>query len=257
MAQVSFKDRLKKGPSALGCLANMGSAIAAEILAASGYDSVMVDLEHGPGDILNAIHQMQAITAGGAVPLLRVPDNDPVWLKRALDSGPAGIMVPAIGTVDAARAAVTACRYPPEGIRGVAHSIARASGYGTNLTDYLERGLTDFLLIAQIETMEGLDNVEAIAAVDGIDMLFVGPMDLSASAGYFNQPDHPDMENLLTRIEQAAKAQGKYLGALATPGRPAEALFKRCYHFVLDSVDIAILRDAALEKVAACRKYTK
>ena len=110
MAQVSFKDRLKKGPSALGCLANMGSAIAAEILAASGYDSVMVDLEHGPGDILNAIHQMQAITAGGAVPLLRVPDNDPVWLKRALDSGPAGIMVPAIGTVDAARAAVQGSR---------------------------------------------------------------------------------------------------------------------------------------------------
>lgn len=257
MPHPPFKTRLKKGHPALGCLSNMGSPVAAEILAASGYDAVMTDMEHGPGDFANAVQQFQAITAGGSVPLIRIPTNDPVDLKRALDSGPAGVMVPAVSSAAEAAAAVDACRYPPQGIRGVAHSVARASGYGTDVEGYLRWLETEFLLICQIETMEGLGNVDAIAAVAGVDMLLVGPMDLSASAGHFNDPDCAEMDSLMARVAEAAGSGDILLGTMATAGRAAPDLFKAGYDFVLDTVDIALLREAALAKVAASRDYTK
>ncbi len=257
MAIPSFKKRLKDGRPALGCLSNMGSPVAAEILATSGYDAVMTDMEHGPGDFQNAVQQFQAITAGGAAPLIRVPANDPVDLKRALDAGPAGVMVPAVSSADEARAAVKACRYPPEGIRGVAHSVIRASGYGVDIGGYLEWFKTEFLLICQIETMDGVDAVDAIAAVEGVDMLLVGPMDLSASAGHFNNPDCATIDALMARVGEAAKNAGALLGTMATAGRTAPALFEAGYHFVLDTVDIALLREMAQAKVAASRSYTK
>ena len=252
----SFKDRLKGGRPALVCLANMASPVAAEIVACAGYDGVMVDLEHGPGDVLNATAQMQAITAAGAAPLMRVAENAPVHLKRALDAGPQGVMVPMVSTPDGARAAVAACRYPPEGVRGVAHGIARASRYGTDVARYVERGEGELLLICQIETLDGVDNAHAIAATEGVDMIFVGPMDLSASAGHFDQPDHAEVDALIERIEEAARGAGKLLGVLATAGRPAPSLFARGFELVIDAVDIALLRDAARANVAASREYT-
>jgi len=235
----------------------MGSPVATEILAASGYDAVMTDMEHGPGDFANAVQQFQAITAAGAAPLIRVPANDPVDLKRALDAGPAGVMIPAVSSAAEAAAAVDACRYPPQGIRGVAHSVARASGYGTDVEGYLQWLETEFLLICQIETMEGLGDVDAIAAVAGVDMLLVGPMDLSASAGHFNDPDCTEMDSLMDRVAEAAGSGGVLLGTMATAGRAAPDLFKAGYDFVLDTVDIALLREAARAKVAASRKFTK
>ncbi len=257
MSKAGFKERLKGGRPALGCLANMASPIAAEILAHAGYDGVMVDLEHGFGGIANAIHQMQAIEAAGAAPLMRVPDNDPVHLKRALDAGPHGVMVPMVSSADEARAAVAACRYPPEGVRGVGHPVARASGYGVHVEDYLGRFADDFLLICQIETLAGVENVDSIAAQDGVDMLFVGPLDLAASAGHFNDPDHRQVDALLMRVLAAAKDAGKLSGVLATAGRPAPSLFERGFDLVLDSVDIALLREAAQAKVEAVLPYTR
>lgn len=257
MAHPPFKKRLKGGRPALGCLSNMASPVAAEILAACGYDAVMTDMEHGPGDFFNAVQQFQAIAGGGAVPLIRVAANDPVDLKRALDAGPAGVMVPAVSSADEARAAVEACRYPPQGIRGVAPSVARASGYGTDIEDYLQWLETEFLLICQIETMEGVGNVDAIATVEGVDMLLVGPMDLSASAGHFNDPDCAEMDALMARVAEAVGKAGILLGTMATAGRAAPDLFKAGYDFVLDTVDIALLREAARAKVAASRNYTK
>ncbi len=257
MTHPSFKTRLKKGRPALGCLSNMGSPVAAEIIAASGYDAVMTDMEHGSGDFANAVQQFQAITAGGAVPLIRIPANDPVDLKRALDAGPAGVMVPAVSSAAEAAAAVNACRYPPQGIRGVAHSVARASGYGTDVEGYLQWLEAEFLLICQIETMEGVGDVDAIAAVEGVDMLLVGPMDLSASAGHFNDPDCAEMDAPMARVAESAGNEGVLLGTMATAGRTAPDLFEAGYDFVLDTVDIAILREAARAKVVASRKYTR
>lgn len=252
-----FKDRLKGGRPALGCLLDMASPIAAEIVAAAGYDCVMIDLEHGPGGLLDATAQMQAVSGYACAPLVRVPENAAVHLKRALDAGPAGVMVPMVDSGEAARTAVSACRYPPRGVRGVAHTIARASGYGTGLDRYLARGEEELLVICQIETREGVDNAAVIAGSEGVDMVFVGPMDLSASAGHFNDPDHREVDALMRRVEAAATAAGTLLGALATPGRPAAALFERGYHLVLDAVDVVLLRDAARANVEAARPFTR
>lgn len=254
---TGIKRRLRAGRPALCCLANMGSAVAAEILGLSGYDAVMIDMEHGPGDVLNTVGQLQALAGTPAAALVRVPENAPAHLKRVLDAGPQGVMVPAISTAADAERAIAACRYPPRGIRGVAHPIARASGYGTDLRRYMERVEEDLLVICQIETREGVENAEAIAAIDGFDMIFLGPMDLSASAGHFNEPDHPEVYKLIAEVETAAKAGNKMLGGLATAGRPAAVLFERGYQLVIDAVDIGLLRDSAVRNVEAVQAYTR
>jgi len=251
-----IKARLRSGRRALCCLANMGSPTAAEIVALAGYDAVMIDMEHGPGDIMNTVAQLQALAGTPASALVRVPENAPVHLKRVLDAGPHGVMVPAVSSAAEAERAVAACRYPPRGIRGVAHPIARASGYGTDLERYLKKAEDELLVICQIETRPGVENASAIAGTDGVDMIFLGPMDLSASAGHFNEPDHPEVAELMSRVEAAAQAAGKMLGGLATAGRPAAALFERGYHLVIDAIDIALLREGARRNVEAAADYT-
>jgi 4-hydroxy-2-oxoheptanedioate aldolase len=251
-----IKARLRSGRPALCCLANMGSAVAAEILGRAGYCTVMIDMEHGPGDTMITLAQLQALAATPAAALVRVPENAPVHLKRVLDAGPAGVMVPAVSTRAEAERAVAFCRYPPRGIRGVAHPIARASGYGTDLERYMRDCENDLLVICQIETMDGVKNAASIARTDGVDMIFVGPMDLSASAGYFNQPDHPAVAKLVARVEAEVSAAGKLLGGLATAGNPAAALFERGYDLVIDAIDIALIRDGAQRNVEAARKFT-
>ena len=248
-----FKSRLRAGRPALCCLLNMASPVAAEIVACAGYDSAMVDLEHGPGDIPTTLLQLQALAARGCAGLVRVPANDPVWLKRVLDLGPAGVMVPMVADPAAAEAAVAACRYPPRGVRGVAHPIARAAAYGAERAAYVERGEADLLLICQIESPEAVGRAAAIAAVEGVDMLFVGPMDLSAAAGHFDQPDAPALAPLIAEVRRAAKAAGKLFGLLATPGRPAARLLAEGTDLVIDAVDVSLLREAAAARLAAAR----
>ena len=255
--ETGFKARLLAQRPALCCLSNMASPVAAEILGHSGYDAVMIDMEHGPGDMLNTVAQMQALAGTGAAALVRVPENSAVYLKRVLDAGPDGVMVPAVSTGPEAEKAVAACRYPPKGIRGVAHPIARAANYGVNVERYIGETEKNLLVICQIETLAGVDNAAAIAAADSVDMIFIGPMDLSASAGRFNEPDHPDVAALIERVEREVTAAGKMLGGLATAARPAANLFDRGYRLVIDAIDIALLRDAALRNVAAAKSFTE
>lgn len=253
---MGIKARLRSGRPILCALANMGSAIATEIVGLCGYDAVMIDLEHGFGDYADAVAQLQALAGTPAASLVRVAENTAVNLKRILDAGPQGVMVPMISTPTEAEMAVAACRYAPRGIRGVAHAIARASGYGTDVRRYVAQAESELLLICQIENRTGVRNAAAIAATDGVDMIFLGPMDLSASAGHFNEPDHPEVERLIRDVETAVRSTGKMLGGLATRGRPAGELFDRGYDLVIDAVDIALLRDAAVRNVQAARKYT-
>ncbi len=251
--RVDLKGCLVTGQRLFGGFLNAASPVTAEIMALAGFDCLLIDREHGPGDLLGAQGQIAAIRSADCGVLMRVPANDAVELKRALDLGLDGVMVPSVNSVGDARAAVAACRYPPGGVRGVAPGIVRASGYGTDLAGYMASCEREFLLMCQIETKAGLEAVEAIAAVDGVDMLFVGPYDLSANLGHLGQPDHDVVETAMTRIEAAARQSGKLLGIIPTPGRSAAALFARGYHLVLGSADIALLRDAALAEVESVR----
>jgi 4-hydroxy-2-oxoheptanedioate aldolase len=251
--RVDLKGRMRAGERVFGGFVNAASPVMAEVMALAGYDCLMIDREHGPADIFNATLQVTAIRTTGCAALMRVPANDPVELKRALDIGLDGVMIPAIDTADQARAAVAGCRYPPKGTRGLAAGVVRASGYGTDLARYMETAEREFLIMGQIETATGLENVETIAAVEGVDMLFVGPYDLSANLGYLGAPDHPDVDKAIERVKAAARDNGKLLGIIPTPGRGVADLFARGFHMVLGTADIILLREAAKAEVATAR----
>ena len=248
-----LKQRLIEGRPAIGCWLAMDSPIAAEIVGQAGYDCVMIDHEHGPGTIASAVALMQALGASGCAPYMRVPANDPVLIKRALDAGVAGVMIPAVNSKAEAAAAVAACRYPPRGVRGMAASIVRASNYGADWQDYVQRADDALLVICQIESGAAVDDVEAIAAVAGVDLLFIGPFDLSANLGYLGQPDHPDVRKRIAAVERAAKAAGKLLGAIPTPERSIEDLLAAGYNLILADADSLFLRDGARASVARFR----
>ncbi len=249
-----LKRRLRDGEAAVGCWLWLNSGIAAELMSLAGYDCAMIDLEHGFGTLGEAVQIMHALRRGPTAPLMRVPANDPVWLKRALDTGVEGVMIPAVDSVADAEAAVRACRYPPAGERGMAVSVVRAADYGHDWQSYLERADEDLVVIVQIETRGGVDGLEGIAAVEGVDMLFIGPFDLSASLGHSGEPDHPEVHEVIQRIEQAARDAGKMLGSIPTPKRPAAELIARGYNLVLADGDLTLLRDAAAESVRRIRR---
>ncbi len=253
----ALKRRLEKGRKSFGVFLELGHAPIAEITAAAGYDCVLIDREHGVGDIASAVPEMAAAQAHGATALLRVPANDPVWIKLALDAGAEGVMIPAILDAVAARRAAESCRYPPKGIRGFAAPVVRGSGYGHRIEDYLREVERELLVIGQIETRSGVDACEAIAATDGIDMIFVGPYDLAANLGYLGQPDHPEARKAIARVEKAARRRGKWLGAIPTPGRSAADLFRDGYDLVISHCDVVMLREAAKADVAAMRALAR
>jgi 2-keto-3-deoxy-L-rhamnonate aldolase RhmA len=250
---IDFKRQLRDQGPGIACWLMLGSSGVSEIVARAGYDAVMLDLEHGPMGPSEATEVLRAVNGFPVAPLARVPANDPVWLKRVLDTGVTGVMVPGVDSAKDAERAVAGCRYPPRGHRGLAATVVRASGHGAFWKDYLKAVDQRLTVICQIESPRGLDNLEAIAAVDGVDMLFVGPFDLSAQMGYVGEPDHPDVQKAVRAIETAAKGAGKLLGGIATPERPPEALVQAGYDLLIPDADVALVRLGAEHSVAAFR----
>ncbi len=211
----------------------------------SGYDTAMIDLEHGPGSVLDAVTIMQALGCHGCSPMIRATNTDPSVIKRVLDIGPMGMMVPNVRSAQEARDVVAACRYGPQGCRGAAPILLRATGYGKNVADYRQWMEEEFLLIGQIESKEAVEDIETIAALDGLDMLFIGPSDLSASLGALGQFDSDEFIQAFEKVEQAALNEGKYLGAIPFPGWDCERLYQNGHHLVLSGADTIMLREAA------------
>ena len=247
------KRKMLAGEPALGAWLSMGSPIAAEIVANAGYDTVVMDHEHGPGDLLNAIGLMQAAASSGATPMMRVPWNDMVYIKRALDIGVMGIVVPYVQNAAEAAAAVAACRYPTAGVRGVAPHAARCTNWGTRTGEYLKAMPDELLVACQIETEEAIDNIEEIAAVDGVDMLFLGPSDISASIGHMLDMKEPKVIRLIQRAERKMRATGKLLATVTRPGKSVKWTFERGYDLVVCGQDGKLLQGAALAQVKEFR----
>jgi 4-hydroxy-2-oxoheptanedioate aldolase len=245
------KEKLKRGETVYGLFHGFAHPLMAELLGLAGYDFVLIDGEHGPGDLMTHLAQIQAIQATPATALLRVASNDPIAFKRALDLGVEGVMVPNVSSPIEAADAVAACRYPSHGgRRGYAASILRASNYGFATEDYLERAAEDLLITVQIETLGGASLAGEIAAVEGVDVVFIGPSDLSGDLGHLNRYDHPDFIRTVQAIEEAVTAQGKVLGCLPYPGTDLAALKARGHRFVCAGSDIAIMREAVRAQVA-------
>ncbi|HET6157231.1 MAG TPA: aldolase/citrate lyase family protein [Dongiaceae bacterium] len=236
----TLKARLKAGEKLLGSWTMSDSADSAEVMALAGLDFVLMDHEHGQASITDAIAQLRAVQGTQCAGLLRAPWNDMVFIKRVLDAGIHGIMVPQVNTPEEARAAVAACRYPPLGIRGAAGGT-RAASYGLDM-GYYERAADELIIIVQIETPQAVENAAGIAAVDGVDVVFIGPRDMSAAIGKLNKMDDPELRTLITKVEQATLASGKALGTVAPTGTLAKQLFERGYGFIISGSDVIHLR---------------
>lgn len=250
---ASLKQQLRSGRPAIGCWIELMSPLVAEVVAQAGYDCVVIDLEHGPGSIRDAVQIMQALQGQGCAPLIRVPDSGEAGLKKALDAGAEGCMVPSVNSLDQAREIVAACHFAPKGRRGMATSVIRASGFGIHEHGYLERAAEETLVICQIETPEAVSQAEAIADLDGVDMLFLGPNDLAANLGHPGQVDHPEVLAAAERVEAAVRATGKLLGAIPTPACSAAALKAAGTHLIMVDADTLMLRESACRSVAAFR----
>lgn len=208
-----FRRRVLAREWVTGTFINLGSSITAEIAAKSGYDWLLLDQEHGLGGEETLIAQLQAVSGSPVVPIVRVRVNEVSLFKRAMDLGAHGVMVPYVSTADEAAAAARAIHYPPHGVRGVAR-FHRGSEYGGTFDPYFAQAHESVVLMTQIETKEGVENSEAIAAVDGVDVLFVGPTDLTYNLGIRDQLEHPDFVAAARRVVQSAHRAGKTAGIL-------------------------------------------
>lgn len=249
-----LKRTLAAGRPAVGCWLDMASPMAAEIVGLAGYDFVVIDHEHGPGTLADGLHLLQALSGTPATAVMRVPSNDPVYLKRALDLGVEGIMVPSVNSAEEARAVVAACRYPPAGVRGAAYGMARGADYGLAGTRYRDTAADELLIICQIETAGAVAAVPDIAAVPGVDCLFIGPYDLSGSIGRLGRFDAPEVAALLDRAERAIVDTGTIYGTIPVPGRPVETLLDRGCRLVVAGGDIGFVRQGAVAQVEAFRR---
>ncbi len=205
-----FKQAVREGRTQLGLWCSLCSNIVAEVISGSGFDWILIDTEHAPNELPIVLSQLQALAGSSAAPVVRPAWNDMVLMKRLLDVGVQNFLIPYVQTAEEARAAVAATRYPPQGIRGVAVTH-RANKYG-RVKDYFKRVTDEICIHLQIETRLALQNIEAIAAVEGVDGLFIGPSDLAAALGHLGDYGHPEVraaiEDAFKRIRKAGKAPG-------------------------------------------------
>nr|AAM64963.1 putative aldolase [Arabidopsis thaliana] len=252
-SKTSLKSRLRGGETLYGLFLLSFSPTLAEIAAHAGYDYVVVDMEHGPGGIPEALDCIRALNAAGTSAILRLPENSPTWAKKALDLGPQGIMFPMIESRKDATKAVSYCRFPPDGIRGSAHTVVRASNYGID-EGYLSNYAEEILIMCQVESGEGVKKADEIAAVDGVDCVQMGPLDLSASLGYLWDPGHKKVREMMKKAEKSVLTTdpakgGAYLSGFAMPHDGAGEIRGPGYHMVAGAVDVGLFRNAAVEDV--------
>ncbi len=209
---IGLKKRLEAKRSVIGALLGLRSPDTAELMTNAGFDFLLVDAEHssiGPDGILEMI---RAIERGQAIPLVRVSETTAANVQWALDGGAKGILFPRVRSVEDVKHAVSLCRYPPDGVRGL--GPGRASGYGTKLLDYAATANEEIVVMIQVETMEAVDSVEAIAAVPGVDLLFIGPGDLSQVLGIPGELHHPKIRQIGSRVLSACAREKVPAGIL-------------------------------------------
>lgn len=238
-----LRGQLDAGETVLGCFLSLGSPLTAEIMGTAGYDCAIIDLEHGAGDERESLMQMQALAGTGCAALVRVESTERQRVHRVLDFGAQGVMFPRIDSVAQAEAAVAAMRYPPAGVRGVASSN-RACAYGANFRPYLAASRS-LVTIIQIESRSALEQVDGIAAVDGVDVLFIGPWDLSFAMGILGEFDRPEFTEALQRTAAASARHGKHAGILLPAGYTLSACHALGYRFIVSGADALLLDQAA------------
>lgn len=224
----------------IGMWVSSGSALAAEICAGSGLDFVLIDGEHGPNDLGTILPQLQAIAAYAVPAIVRVPSNDAVVIKQVLDLGAQNLVVPMVDSADDAARAVAAVRYPPRGVRGVGSALARSGRWG-RVPSYLQDADAQVSLLVQVESAAGVEAAAEIAAIDGVDGVFVGPADLAASMGLLGQQTHPDVVAAVHRTLEAVRGAGTAVGVNAFDPATADRYLAAGASFVVVGADVTLL----------------
>ncbi len=251
MAKNSFKERLKNGESLVGIFASLGSEIAAEVLGSSNIDYTLIDMEHAPNDLRNVVNQMQAVKAAGGECLVRIPVLDHIYAKRLLDAGATTIMFPQINNINDAKNAVKSVKYPPIGIRGIA-GATRANNFGREV-NYVEIADEKICVICQIESLEACKNVKDIAATDGVDLLFVGPGDLSADMGFIKDRNAKEVKEMALKVLKNANECNKPCGIMVSNITEAKEMLQLGFEVIAVTTDLVLLRNA-IDEIAQLSK---
>jgi len=255
-----FKRALHAGQVQIGIWSALPAPYVSELIAGAGYDWVLLDAEHTPTDVPQMLHQLQAVAAARPAPgsarpthpVVRPPWNDLVLIKRYLDLGVQSLLLPFVQNAHEAQAAVRAIRYAPQGARGMG-GVMRASNFG-RIARYEARAADELCLLVQVETAEALDELEAIASVDGIDGVFIGPADLSASLGWPGQPRHPQVERIIDTAIARIRACGKAAGIVMVDAQRARQCLELGAQFVAVAFDVLLLRDGLDAALAPFRE---
>ncbi|WP_230531555.1 HpcH/HpaI aldolase family protein [Microvirga roseola] len=248
----TFKRAIAKGEKQIGLWSSTGSIAAVEMLGHAGYDWLLLDTEHTPTELPDIISQMRVLVGCSAEPIVRPAWNDTVLIKRFLDAGAQSLLIPFVQNEEEAERAVRAMRYPPHGVRGVSVS-SRANRYG-RVTDYFKKVHDELCCLVQLETGAALERLEAIAAVNGIDGIFIGPSDLSADLGHLGNPGHPDVQAAIRSAVDRCRKLGKPAGILAPVEADARRYLEWGYTFVAVGADMGLLRKAADELISRFRE---
>ena len=238
----SFKRDLLAGKKLIGCWSSLSNAITTEVLGVAGFDWILLDGEHSPNDMSTYIPQLMALKDSPSAPVVRPASNNPVEMKRMLDAGFYNFLVPFVESVEEANMAVAATRYPPQGMRGVSVS-QRSNRYGT-VADYFKGANEQMCVMVQIESVAGVAAARAIAELDGVDCLFVGPSDLAAGLGHLGNANHPDVQSVIAAVFADAKAAGKPSGILAPVEADARKYMAMGATFVAVGSDLGVFRSA-------------
>jgi len=238
---MTFKSRIANKERLIGTILSLPSPELAEIASRAGLDWVWIDLEHSPTGLLDVQRMIQA-TGGRVATLVRVPWNDPVWIKRVLDLGCDGVIVPQIRSAAEALAAVSACLYPPAGERSI--GIARAQQFGMEFQQYIETANNHVCVILQIEHREGVDRIDEILSVPGFDAVLVGPYDLSGSYGVLGQVGHPKVVESMARTRASAKTHNRAVGIFAADVQTVQIYLSNGYTLIAMSTDAMIYGNA-------------
>jgi 2,4-dihydroxyhept-2-ene-1,7-dioic acid aldolase len=246
----TFKAALQANRQQIGLWLSSANAYTAEIAASTGYDWLLLDGEHGPNDVPTLLSQLQAVAAYDSHPIVRPVNGDPALIKQILDIGAQTILVPMVDSAEDARKLVAAVHYPPRGIRGVGASIARAARWG-HIQDYLQHAEEQLCLLVQVESVRGLANLDEITLVDGVDGVFIGPADLSASMGHIGNSTHPEVQAAVEGAIRRVRELGKAAGILVTDAQAAKHYLACGANFVAIAVDTMLLTKAMSDALAA------
>lgn len=239
----ALKAGLKAGKPQIGLWNALCAPMVSELLGYVGFDWILIDAEHAPNSDHMVASQLQALSLATAEPVVRVAWNDQVMIKRLLDVGARSLLVPMVQNAEQARATVAFTRYPPQGVRGV--SVAQRANHFGRVPGYLHNASEQLCVLVQLETREALTHLEEIAAVDGIDGLFIGPSDLAASLGHLGDNAHPEVQSAIADACARAKKAGKPMGILAPVEADARRYFEMGFAYVAIGSDVGVLNAGA------------